>query len=133
MFGFGGLWVLSVDRGRRIQCMRFGGRCIGHTRELRYWGHLDRENRCTVQQYCTDSCKRPLAMRILSQSSKRALGSTSCNEVHVHMGISQYYPYIFPNKDPHNPSIIPIYPLASLAYPLFEKPPYVQAPLGFMH
>ena len=41
------------------------------------------------------------------------------------MGISQHYPYIFPNKDPHNPSIIPIYPLGSLGYPLFEKPPYV--------
>ena len=39
------------------------------------------------------------------------------------MGISQYYPYTIPNKDPHNPHIIPIYPLRSLGYPLFEKLP----------
>ena len=39
------------------------------------------------------------------------------------LGISQYYPYTIPNKDPHNPHIIPIYFLGSLGYPLFGKPP----------
>ena len=39
------------------------------------------------------------------------------------MGISQYYPYTIPNKDPHNPHIIPLYPLGSLGYTLFEKLP----------
>ena len=40
------------------------------------------------------------------------------------IGVSQNNLYIIPTKDPHNPYIIPIYPLGSLGYPLFEKFPY---------
>ena len=36
------------------------------------------------------------------------------DDVSLHMGILQYYPYTIPNKDPHNPHVIPIYPLGSL-------------------
>ena len=38
----------------------------------------------------------------------------------LHMGVSQYFSYIIPNKDPRNPYIIPIYPQGSLGYPLLR-------------
>ena len=49
------------------------------------------------------------------------------------MEISQYYPYIFPNKDPHNPSIIPIYPLGSLGYPTIGRADTVSGVCQDMH
>ena len=41
-----------------------------------------------------------------------------------HVGVSQYFPYIIPSKDPHSPYIIPICLLGSLGTPfIFEKLP----------
>ena len=44
------------------------------------------------------------------------------------IGVSQNNLYIFPSKDPHNPSIIPTCRLGSLAPPLSEKLPDIGLP-----
>ena len=63
------------------------------------------------------------------QKSNFRSGSETLNEKSFpQMVVSQNNPYIIPTKDPDSPYIIPIYPLGSLGYPLFEKLPNIGTP-----
>ena len=55
---------------------------------------------------------------ILYSLSQNMTAKSSALNSHGDMGISQNNAYIIPIKDPHNPTIIPFYPLGSLGYPL---------------